>query len=64
MSEGDIDAMIERIAREEQDDLDRSHGQHIVDATAARLRQGSAEDPFLEVLRRAHQAHTEEADQQ
>jgi hypothetical protein len=63
MSEGDIDAMLERMAREEQDDLDRAHGQHILDATAARMRQGSAEDPALEVLRRAHQAKAE-ADQQ
>lgn len=29
------DAMIERTAREEQDELDRTHGQHILDVAAA-----------------------------
>jgi hypothetical protein len=56
MTEDAIDAMIERAAREEQDDLDRAHGQHILDATAARGRQGSGEEPLVEVLNRAHQA--------
>ena len=50
--------MIERTAREEQDELDRTHGQHILDVAAA---QGSGEDPVLELLRQAHQA---KADQQ
>ena len=54
-----LDAMLERMAREEQDDLDRSHGQHILDVTAAQMQQGSAEDPVLEVLRKAHQAESE-----
>jgi hypothetical protein len=52
------DAMIERVTREEQDELDRTHGQHILDVTAA---QGSGEDPVLELLQQAHQA---KADQQ
>jgi hypothetical protein len=51
------DPMIERTAREEQAELDRSHGQHILDVTAA---QGSGEDPVLELLRQAHQAKAEE----
>ena len=55
--------MTERAAREEQDDLDRMHGQHILDVTAARTQQESGEDPVLEILRRAHQARAE-ADQQ
>jgi hypothetical protein len=59
MTEDAIDAMIERTAREEQEELDRAHGQHILDATAARLRQGSAEDLLLEVLSRAHKAKAE-----
>ena len=60
MSEGDVDAMIERIAREEQDDLDRAHGQHILDVTDyAKERQGNAEDPLVQVLRQAYQAKVE-----
>jgi hypothetical protein len=55
-----IDAMIERSAREEQEEHDKAHGQHILDAVAS---QGSGEERFLEVLRRAHQAKAE-ADQQ
>ena len=54
------DAMIERAAREEQDELDRKHGQHILDITAAR---GNAEDVLADLLRRAHQSETE-ADEQ
>jgi hypothetical protein len=57
MSEGDIDAMIERVAREEQEELDRSHGQHILDATAARSQHA---DPLTDALRRAYQAKAEE----
>jgi hypothetical protein len=55
-----IDAMIERAAREEQDELDRSHGQHLLDIAAARMQQGSAEEPALVVLRQAHQAKADE----
>ena len=36
MSEGDVDAMIERMAREEQDDLEREHGRQILDLMTAR----------------------------
>jgi hypothetical protein len=54
------DAMIERAAREEQDELDRSHGRHILDITADR---GSTEDVLADLLRRAHQSETE-ADEQ
>ena len=68
MSEYDaIDAMIERAAREEQDDLDRAHGQHILNVTdyARRSqRQGSADDPLVQVLRQAHQAKVEEDNQE
>ena len=56
----ELDAMIERAAREEQDELDRVHGQSILDAVAAKER---GEDPLLEVLRQAHQAKAE-ADKQ
>ena len=56
MSEYDaIDAMIERAAREEQDELDRKQGQFLLDVMDARMRQGSEEHPALEVLRLAHQ---------
>jgi hypothetical protein len=30
MSDRDLDAMVERMAREEQDDLDRGRGEHIL----------------------------------
>ena len=66
MSEGDVDAMIERMAREEQDDADRAHGEAILDAVAASeaRRQGNAEDPLVQVLRQAHQAKVEEDSQE
>jgi hypothetical protein len=65
VSEGDaIDAMVERMAREEQDDIDRAAGQFILDAVAdhQRRRQDNAEHPVLEVLRKAHQAKASEAE--
>jgi hypothetical protein len=58
-----IDAMIERAAREEQEEIDRKHGQFLLDVADARMQQGSEEDPALEVLRRAHQEQAE-ADKQ
>jgi hypothetical protein len=58
-----IDAMIERAAIEEQEELDRSHGQFLLDVMDARMQQGSGEHPALEVLRQAHQAKAE-ADKQ
>ena len=58
------DAMIERAAREEQEELDRKHGQFLLDVADARMQQGSAEDPALELLRRAHQARAQEDNQQ
>ena len=61
MSEYDaFDAMIERMAREEQDDLDRAHGQQILDMMAARNNQGV--HPLLEAINRAYQAKASEAD--
>jgi hypothetical protein len=63
MSEGD--AVLERAAREQKDDLDRVHGQHILDImTDARERREQGADPLFEVLRKAHQAEAEEADKQ
>jgi hypothetical protein len=57
MSEGDVDAMIER---QEQDDLDRAHGQHILDVTDyAKERE---QDPLVQILRQAHQAKASEAE--
>jgi hypothetical protein len=50
----------ERMAREEQDELDRVHGQHILDVTDyAKERK---QDPLAQVLRQAHQAKAEESD--
>jgi hypothetical protein len=56
-----IDAMIERAAREEQEELNRQHGQFLLDVMDARMQQGSGEHPALEVLRRAHEAKVSEA---
>ena len=56
-----LDAMVERMAREEQEDLDRAHGQQILDMMAARNNQGV--HPLLEAINRAHQAKAE-ADKQ
>jgi hypothetical protein len=54
----DVDAMIERMAREEQDDLDRAHGQHILNVTDyAKERE---QDPLVQILRQAHQAKAED----
>ena len=64
MSEYDaIDAMIERAAREEQDDIDRAAGQFILDAIDdQRQRRGTAEHPLLEAINQAHQAKASEAE--
>jgi hypothetical protein len=56
-----VDTMIERAAREEQEEIDRQHGKFLLDVMAARMQQGSGEQPALVVLRRAHQ---EEADKE
>ena len=61
MTDDAIDAKSERAAREKQEELDRQHGQFLLDVAAARMRQESEEHPALEVLRRAHQ---EQADKQ
>ena len=54
-----IDSMIERAAREEQEELDRKHGQFLLDVADSRMRQGGDEHPALEVLRRAHREQAE-----
>jgi hypothetical protein len=56
----DLDAMIERMAREEQDDVDRDHGQHILDVTDYARRSQHQEDPLLKALDEAHQAKAED----
>jgi hypothetical protein len=56
-----IDAMIERAAREEQDELEKAHGQHILDVTDyAKERQEREQDPLVQILRQAHQAKAED----
>jgi len=61
MSEYDaIDAMVERMVREEQDEIDRAAGQFILDAIDdQRQRRGTAEHPLLEAINRAHLAKIE-----
>jgi hypothetical protein len=58
-----LDAMVERMAREEQEDINRQHGQFILDVMAAEDRRKHAGDPLLEAINRAHQAKVE-ADKQ
>jgi hypothetical protein len=54
------DANLERVAREEQEELDRAHGQYLLDiAAAASERRGN--DPLLELLEQAHQAKPDNA---
>lgn len=62
----DVDAMIERMTTEEQDDLDRAGGQFILDAVAASeaRRQGSTDDPLLKAIEEAHRARAQEDNQQ
>ena len=62
MTDDAIDRYIERVAREEEDDIDRQHGQFILDVTAARMQQGGGEDALLEAINRAHQAKASEAE--
>ena len=57
-----INAMIERAAREEQEELNRQHGQFLLDVMDARMQQGGGEHPALEVLHRAHEAKVSEAE--
>ena len=54
-----LDAMAERMAREEQDSVDREQGQFILDVMAEQERRKQAGDPLIETLQRAHQAKAE-----
>jgi len=56
MTDDAIDRYLERLAREEQADLNRKHGEQILEIAAAKER---GEDPLLEALNRAHQAKAE-----
>jgi hypothetical protein len=49
-----LDAILERVAREEQEDLERAHGQFLLDIEAA-ARERRRKDPLLELLEQAHQ---------
>jgi hypothetical protein len=51
----DLDAMIERVAREEQDDADRRHGQHILDAVEASAKAAEKPHPIVEAIALAYQ---------
>jgi hypothetical protein len=51
--------MSERVTREEQEELDRAHGQHLLDIEAA-ARERHRNDPLLAALYQAHQAQTED----
>jgi hypothetical protein len=61
MSErGARDAKLERVAGEEQEELDRAHGQHLLDIEAA-ARERRRNDPLLNLLEQAHQAKPDDA---
>jgi hypothetical protein len=60
MSDDAIDRMVERMAREEEDDINRKQGEFILNITAARSQHA---DPLTDALRRAYQAKAE-ADEQ
>jgi hypothetical protein len=65
LSEDDVQAIINFLdtVDGEEDNLARAHGQHILDAVAARdARLESGEDPVLDLLRQAHKSR--EADKQ
>lgn len=58
----DLDNMLDALAREGQDELDREHGQHILDALDAdKSRQGFA---LLESINRARLAMDAERGEQ
>jgi hypothetical protein len=64
MSDSDLDAMVERMAREERDDLDRKHGEHIIAAAqGASLEKGRQEqdNALLEAIGRARRTQDGEA---
>jgi hypothetical protein len=60
MTEDAIDRMIERAAREEQEEIDRSHGEHLLEVTDYSRRSQRQEEPLVEILNRAHQAKADE----
>jgi hypothetical protein len=55
-----LDAKLERVAREEQEELDRAHGQHLLDIEAAATER-RGKDPLLELLQKAHQTKPDAA---
>jgi hypothetical protein len=52
----DLEAMIERVAREEQDDADEKHGQHILAAVEASAKAAEKPHPLVEAIARAYRA--------
>jgi len=55
-----LDAILERDAREEQEELDRAHGQFLLDLAAAQTDR-RRNDPLLELLEQAHQPKPDDA---
>jgi len=51
-----IDRYVAKLAREEQEDINRKQGQQLLDLMTAR----GDKDPFIELLNRAHRAKVEE----
>lgn len=54
----DLDAMFEIITQQERADIDRQHGEHILNLAAASLapKKGSQRDPLLELVEKAHRS--------
>jgi hypothetical protein len=62
MTEDAIDRMIQRAAREEQEEIDRSHGEHLLEVTDYARRSQRQDEGLVEILNRAHQAKASEAE--
>lgn len=61
MSE-DLDALLARLAREEEDDADRQRGEDLLAAGASQEKRRQEQDlAILELLRRAHAEHQADA---
>jgi hypothetical protein len=57
------DATVERMAREEREELARSHGQHILDAaTGAAPRRAEQDQSLIDAIGRATKAKGEDSD--
>jgi hypothetical protein len=52
--------MIERAAREEQQEIDRAHGEHLLHVTDYSKERQRSSNPLIEILNRAYEAKADE----